>query len=122
MGIIKEDMDDAIELLAVSGKLGFDVRENAFFHRELPDDPDRILGDNPRLLAAKKLMESTTYIEDNIWHVRSGDADYRVIYPVDGRAEDAKCTCRWYLRHQNSRGSCKHILAVKMKKGISYGK
>ena len=43
MGIIKEDMDDAIELLAVSGKLGFDVRENAFFHRELPDDPDRIL-------------------------------------------------------------------------------
>ena len=121
-GIIKEDMDDAIELLAVSGKLGFDVRENAFFHRELPDDPDRILGDNPRLLAAKKLMESTTYIEDNIWHVRSGDADYRVIYPVDGRAEDAKCTCSWYLRHQNSRGPCKHILAVKMKKGISYGK
>lgn len=121
-GIIKEDMDDAIELLAVSGKLGFDVRENAFFHRELPDDPDRILGDNPRLLAAKKLMESATYIEDNIWHVRSGDADYRVIYPVDGRAEDAKCTCSWYLRHQNSRGPCKHILAVKMKKGISYGK
>ena len=118
MGMVKSDINSAIELLAVSGKLGFDVRERAFFHRELPDDLDRVLKDNPRLVGAKKLMEDTEYIEDNIWHVRSKDASYRVIYPTDGRVENAKCTCTWYLKHQNSRGPCKHILAVKLKKEV----
>ena len=115
-GLIKNDMYNALELLAVSGKLGFDVHENAFFHRELPDDPDRVLKDNPRLDGAKKLVKDTIYVEDNIWHVKSGDAVYRVIYPTDCGVENAKCTCTWYLRHQNSRGPCKHILAVKLKK------
>ena len=118
IGIVKNDMYDAMELLAVSGKLGFDVRERAFFHRELPDDPDRVLKDNPRLVGAKKLLEDTEYIEDNIWHVKSGDTTYRVIYPTDENLENAKCTCTWYLKHKNGRGPCKHILAVKLKKGV----
>ena len=118
IGIVKNDMNDAMELLAVSGKLGFDVRDRAFFHRELPDDQDRVLKDNPRLVGAKKLVEDTEYIDDNIWHVKSGDTTYRVIYPTDENLENAKCTCTWYLKHQNSRGPCKHILAVKLKKGV----
>ena len=118
IGIVKNDMNDAMELLAVSGKLGFDVRDRAFFHRELPDDPDRVLKDNPRLVGAKKLVEDTEYIDDNIWHVKSGDTPYRVIYPTDENLENAKCTCTWYLKHQNDRGPCKHILAVKLKKGV----
>ena len=117
-GIVKNDMYEAMELLAVSGKLGFDVRERAFFHRELPDDPDRVLKDNPRLVGAKKLVDETMYVEDNIWHVKSGETTYRVIYPTDENLENAKCTCTWYLKHQNSRGPCKHILAVKLKKGV----
>jgi len=118
IGIVKNDTNDAMELLAVSGKLGFDVRDRSFFHRELPDDPDRVLKDNPRLVGAKKLVEDTEYIDDNIWHVKSGDTTYRVIYPTDENLENAKCTCTWYLKHQNSRGPCKHILAVKLKKGV----
>ena len=118
IGMIKKDMNAAIELLAVSGKLGFDVRERAFFHRELPDDPDRVLKDNPRLVGARKLMQETSYVEDDVWHIKSGDTIYRVIYPTDMRAENAKCTCAWYLKHQNSRGPCKHILAVKLKKEV----
>lgn len=118
IGIVKNDMNDAMELLAVSGKLGFDVRDRAFFHRELPDDPDRVLKDNPRLVGAQKLVEDTEYIDDNIWHVKSGDTTYRVIFPTDENLENAKCTCTWYLKHQNSRGPCKHILAVKLKKGV----
>ena len=117
-GIIKNDIKNAIELLAVSGKLGFDVKEKAFFHRELPDDPDRVLKDNPRLVGAKKLMEGISHVEDDIWHVKSQDTTYRVIYPKDLGAQNAKCTCTWYLKHQNSRGPCKHILAVKLKKGV----
>ena len=118
MGMIKKDMNAAIELLTVSGKLGFDVRERAFFHRELPDDPDRVLKDNPRLVGARKLMQETSYVEDDVWHIKSGDTIYRVIYPTDMRVENAKCTCTWYLKHQNSRGPCKHILAVKLKKEV----
>ena len=118
MGMIKKDMNAAIELLTVSGKLGFDVRERAFFHRELPDDLNRVLKDNPRLVGARKLMQETSYVEDDVWHVKSGDTIYRVIYPTDMRVENAKCTCAWYLKHQNSRGPCKHILAVKLKKEV----
>ena len=118
IGIVKNDMNDAMELLAVSGKLGFDIRDRAFFHRELPDDPDRVLKDNPRLVGAKKLVEDTEYIDDNIWYVKSGDTTYRVIFPIDENLENAKCTCTWYLKHQNGRGPCKHILAVKLKKGV----
>ena len=118
VGMIKSDTNAALELLAVSGKLGFDVRDRAFFHRELPDDPDRVLKDNPRLVGAKKLVEDTEYIDDNIWHVKSGDTTYRVIFPTDENLENAKCTCTWYLKHQNGRGPCKHILAVKLKKGV----
>ena len=117
-GIIKNDIKNAIELLAVSGKLGFDVQEKAFFHRELPDDPDRVLKDNPRLVGAKKLMEGVSHVEDDVWHVKSQDTTYRVIYPKDLGAHNAKCTCTWYLKNQNSRGPCKHILAVKLKKGV----
>ena len=118
LGMIKKDMNAAIELLAVSGKLGFDVRERAFFHRELPDDLNRVLKDNPRLVGARKLMQETSYVEDDVWHIKSGDTIYRVIYPTDMRVENAKCTCAWYLKHQNSRGPCKHILAVKLKKEV----
>jgi len=114
----KKNVHDAMELLAVSGKLGFDVHENAFFHRELPDDPDRVLKDNPRLVAAKKLMEDTVFVEDSLWYVKSGETNYRVIYPEGSGVEDAKCTCTWYLKHRNSRGPCKHILAVKLRQGL----
>ena len=114
----KTDLSDAMELLAVSGKLGFDVHEKAFFHRELPEDPDRVLKDNPRLVGAQKLLEDTVYVEDSVWHVKSGDTIYRVIYPETCGVENAKCTCTWYVKHQNSRGPCKHILAVKLKKRI----
>ena len=118
MKMEKTDLSDAMELLAVSGKLGFDVHEKAFFHRELPEDPDRVLKDNPRLVGAQKLLEDTVYVEDSVWHVKSGDTIYRVIYPETCGVENAKCTCTWYVKHQNSRGPCKHILAVKLKKRI----
>jgi hypothetical protein len=107
----------ALAVLAVSGKLGFDAHERAWFHRELPDDPDRVLKDNPRLVAAQKLAETNAVQNTgkNSWSVRSNGAEYRVVFdPLKGEGE-AKCTCTWYLNHRNSRGPCKHILAVKLR-------
>lgn len=105
----------ALAFLAASGKLGFDAHDCAYYHRELPDDPDRILKDNPRLAAAQKLMPALKQTGENQWMVYSGETGYRVYYDSQQGAEEAKCTCTWYLRHQNRRGPCKHILAVQLK-------
>ena len=105
----------ALALLAVSGKLGFDAHDNAYFHRELPDDPNRVLKDNPRLVAARKLVETVKKIGENQWSVYSNESDYLVYFSSIEGAQKAKCTCTWYLNHQNKRGPCKHILAVQLK-------
>lgn len=94
----------ALALLAVSGKLGYDAHDGVYFHRELPDDP--------HLVAARQLIDTVNPIAPNSWSVRSGKTDYWVSYdPAEG-AQAAKCTCIWYLKHQNSRGPCKHILEL----------
>ena len=110
----EEQAQAALSLLAVSGKLGYDTHDNAYFHRELPDDPTRVLKDNPRLVAARKLMDAVKYSGKNQWTVHSNGSDYRVcVDPLQG-AREAKCTCTWYLNNQNKRGPCKHILAVQL--------
>lgn len=104
----------ALAILAVSGKLGFDAHDQAYFHRELPDDPDRILKDNPRLVAAQKLTNGVKSVGGNRWIVLSDGTEYRVtVDPAQG-VQAAQCTCTWYLKHQNQRGPCKHILAVQL--------
>lgn len=102
----------ALALLAVSGKLGFDAHDQAYYHRELPDDSTRVLKDNPRLIAAQKLVDKVTNIGESKYMVSSKDWNYRVHFPS---RKEAKCTCAWYLNHQNKRGPCKHILAVQLK-------
>lgn len=105
----------ALAVLAVSGKLRFDVHDGSYFHRELPDEPDRVLKDNPRLVAARKLVDSVKNTGENQWAVHSNECDYRVYYDPAQGTQEAKCTCTWYLNHQNRRGPCKHILAVQLK-------
>lgn len=106
--------EDALALLAVSGKLGYDATDTAYFHRELPEEPGRILKDNPRLLAAQKLTDDVTLVRENEWNVPSKGADYRVRL---GDSDRYACSCTWYLRHGSNRGPCKHILAVQIKTG-----
>ena len=113
----KSRVQTALALLAVSGKLGFDAHDNAYFHRELPDDPNRVLKDNPRLVAARKLIDTVKSSGGNQWLVRSNETDYRVHYDSSRDTSEAKCTCTWYLNHLNKRGPCKHILAVQLKVG-----
>jgi hypothetical protein len=108
----------ALAVLAVSGKLGFDAHAGAYFHRELPDDPGRVLKDNPRLVAARGLVDKVESAGEHRYIVRSGEADYRVAFDPAQGVEQAKCTCTWYLKHLNERGPCKHILAVQLKEGM----
>ena len=102
----------ALAVLAVSGRVGWDAHEGAYFHRELPEDPDRIDKDNPRLVAARGLTAVVVTVAENAWDVPSGKQVYRVTQ--DPATGEARCTCAWYLRHGTSRGPCKHILATQL--------
>ncbi|GAA1321286.1 SWIM zinc finger family protein [Leucobacter albus] len=54
-GLSLERARGALAVLAASGRVGWDLHDQAHFHRELPDDPARVERDNPRLVAAKSL-------------------------------------------------------------------
>ena len=102
----------ALGQLGTAGRVGFDVAEAAYFHRELPYDAGRIERMNPRLRNARALVASgsveldpagaTVRVEDRIHRVRL----------VDGVA--AGCTCPWWAEYRGSRGKCKHVLATEI--------
>ncbi len=100
---------DALAALASSGRIGWDLHDSRYFHRELPDDPDRVGTDNPRLVAARALADDGAVTETgpNTWTVSTGTTEYRV---TGGN----RCTCTWYLRHADRRGPCRHLLAVRI--------
>lgn len=115
-GLPVERVRSAVAVLAASGRVGWDVHDAVYFHRELPDDPDRVLKDNPRLVGARRLAESGAVRRDVTssgagWRVRSGDGDYLV------SLDPPACTCTWHLTHGVGRGPCKHLLAVRLIEG-----
>ncbi|MDR2255540.1 MAG: SWIM zinc finger family protein [Arthrobacter sp.] len=109
-----------LAVLAASGRVGWDVRDAAWFHRELPSDPDRVTKDNPRLVAARKLLEAGAVRpvdgRPGEFTVTSSGTPYRV---TPGAVEPLpRCTCLWTLKHGNGRGPCKHQLAVRLSLGV----
>jgi hypothetical protein len=102
-------VDAGLAWLAASGRIGFDVAEQAWFHRELPlDTDDALLRRNPRLAGARRLVEAGAVGGGPTrWTVQSGDATYDVAL-----GDRLRCTCTWEREHQGTRGPCKHILAV----------
>jgi hypothetical protein len=95
--------------LAASGRVGYDLAEESFFHRELPFGA--ALEDmHPRLASARALTDSgAVTLADGGAVVRSGDVEHRVSF---GAAD--RCTCPWWGKHQGSRGPCKHVLAARL--------
>ncbi|WP_396143821.1 SWIM zinc finger family protein [Flavobacterium sp.] len=109
--------DALIANLSSMGMLGFDLIENQHFYRRLPFKMQRILSLNPRLKNAQKLLQdedvkiinqSPSKVEAN---VKGSDGIPHTVVIDDNKS---RCTCKWYLDHQNERGNCKHILAVKI--------
>ncbi len=115
VGISKEETKRLCAKLSAMGLLGYDLDAGAYFYRQLPFKLSRILSLNPRVKGAKKLLEQNkvkiTFNEKNKIEARvAGSGVEHLVIIEDGVA---KCTCRWYSKYQNSRGECKHILAVK---------
>lgn len=110
------DTREALAVLAASGRVGWDMRDQAFFHRELPDDPDRIDGDNPRLVRARRIVDAAGVRRTaDTWTVEAATSAHIVRATTAGYA----CTCVWYARHGSSRGPCAHVLAVMIAEGTA---
>lgn len=101
--------------LAAMGLLGYDLDENEFFYRRLPFKLSRILGLNPRMKNAEKLIEDgkveilNNTKERTEARVEGTGVHHTVILEEDKQ----RCTCEWFSKYQGERGPCKHVLAVK---------
>lgn len=115
-GLTSGQVVAGLAALATSAKVGFDIVESAWFHRELPLDDERIEKDNPRLASARKLVAAEAVQRDGSkWRV--GEA--ASMHWVDLEPGHDRCTCRWYSRYRASRGPCSHILAARIVAGGS---
>jgi len=109
-GLSRERTMLALTQLAASGRVGYDLAEQSFFHRELPFGPalEKL---HPRLADARKLIASgAVTLHDSSAVVRSGDTDHRVTFATPHDI----CTCPWWGKHRGTRGPCKHVLAARM--------
>ncbi len=118
-GLTVERVRAALVRLGSAGRVGYDVADAAYFHRELPYDADRVERDNPRLVAARELVAAgVVTLDGELASVASGERVYQV-REAGGRL---RCTCAWWAGHQGGRGPCKHALAVRMvRRGAAAG-
>jgi hypothetical protein len=103
----------ALSHLAAAGRVGYDLAEEAFFHRELPFGA-ALETMHPRLADARALVSlGAVTVADRGALVRSGEVEHRVTFadPHD------TCTCPWWGKHRGTRGPCKHVLAARTAAG-----
>ena len=102
----------ALGQLGTAGRVGYDLAEAAYFHRELPYDAARVERLNPRLANARALVAAgAVHLDGALATVVVGDHRHRVRFDADG---GAACTCSWWARYRGGRGKCKHVLAAEL--------
>jgi SWIM zinc finger len=103
----------ALGQLGTAGRVGYDVAEAAYFHRELPYDASRVERMNPRLRNARALLAAgAVTLDGQLATVVVEDRVHRVRLAADGAA--LGCTCPWWAKYSGSRGKCKHVLAAEL--------
>ncbi len=109
LGLTPQRALAGLSFLAASGRVGYDLADESFFHRELPFGSS-LAAMHPRLANARELVAcGAVRLVDGGAAVRSGDAEHRVTFGPSDR-----CTCPWWGKHRDSRGPCKHVLAARM--------
>lgn len=101
--------------LAAMGLLGYDLDDNGFFYRRLPFKLSRIVGLNPRMKNAEKLIAEgkVEILNKNITRTEARVEGTGVHHTVIIENAKERCTCEWFSKYQGERGPCKHVLAVK---------
>jgi hypothetical protein len=106
-GLSSSDVATGLAWLASSGRVGYDLAEGAWFHRELSVEADRALRRHPRLTSARRLVaHGAVETAEDGWCVRGSHGD---VYSI---TRQLHCDCAWESEHAAGRGPCKHILAV----------
>lgn len=107
--------DNITGRLAAMGLLGYDLDENEFFYRRLPFKLSRILGLNPRMKNAERLIEEgkVEILNNTKERTEARVEGTGVHHTVILEEEKERCTCEWFSKYQGERGPCKHVLAVK---------
>ncbi|MCL2829898.1 MAG: SWIM zinc finger domain-containing protein [Betaproteobacteria bacterium] len=113
-GIDAGRVNAALNLLASSGQVGYDLAAGAYFHRPLPVRADALQTLHPRLADAKALVAggAVVRVSENAMRVHSGDIAYDVRLAAD--PADDQCACPWWAKYRGTRGPCKHVLAARM--------
>ena len=106
----------ALQILAARGLVGFDPREQRYFHRELPFDLSLVEAAHPRLVDARALLAAGAVAllaasegRGLVATVRGPDVEHRVRLE---RGELSHCTCLWHARTAGESGPCKHVFAA----------
>jgi hypothetical protein len=116
-GLSRAQTESGIAVLAASGRVGWDVRSGAHFHRELPDDPERVTRDHPRVRTARRLAAERRVAPAEAageWLVEGGSEAEPVRYLVRIGDDGGRCSCTWQLGGSRDRGPCAHVLAVRI--------
>lgn len=113
-GLSQQRARSGLMFLAAHGRVGYDLAQQAYFHRELPLAGEAPLKLNPRLMEARQLADDgSVHLDDGGARVRSGDLEYRVTFAP----EHDRCTCPWWGKYAGTRGPCKHVLAARLLAG-----
>lgn len=122
LALPRDTVEDTLRILGASGLVGYDLAEEAYFHRVLPFDLGFIEDMHPRLAGARALLDA-----DAVRIVRpspleaaidSNGTEHRV-REVEG---ELRCTCPWFAKYQGNRGPCKHVLAAEVCRAKTGGK
>ncbi|MFJ7586835.1 SWIM zinc finger family protein [Streptomyces sp. NPDC097617] len=111
-GLAVERVRAALTRLGTDGRVGYDLAEAAYFHRELPYDARRAERHNPRLVAARALLAQDAVTLDGPLTAQVASGERR--YAVRDRGGALSCTCQWWADYRGRRGPCKHALATRM--------
>lgn len=107
--------DNLTARLAAMGLLGYDLDDNGFFYRRLPFKLNRIIGLNPRMKNAEKLIAEgkVEILNKSLARTEARVEGTGVHHTVIIDNDKERCTCEWFSKYQGERGPCKHVLAVK---------
>lgn len=107
--------DNLTGRLAAMGLLGYDLDDNGFFYRRLPFQLNRIIGLNPRMKNAEKLIAEgkVQILNKGLARTEARVEGTGVHHTVIIENSKERCTCEWFSKYQGERGPCKHVLAVK---------
>ncbi|MDR2296947.1 MAG: SWIM zinc finger domain-containing protein [Comamonas sp.] len=102
----------ALNVLASSGQVGFDLASASYFHRPMPLQQHLLPDQHPRLSDARQLIAraAVTPLAADRYAVQSDQQRYEVL--LSDAAPKYRCTCPWFAKYQGTRGPCKHVLAV----------